>query len=101
MRTINVEPDWSGLFRYSTQLVKDQLPENKGQAFIVEMLEFGGRLYEESQRIEITEEKECVDEVHCLNCDGVYFEQDTMVETCPTCGNRDKMRTVYLQKGEE
>jgi Zn finger protein HypA/HybF involved in hydrogenase expression len=36
-------------------------------------------------------------EVHCLQCDGVYPEKAPIVEECPTCGNPDKMRTVYLQ----
>ena len=38
------------------------------------------------------------DEVHCLECDHVYNEENPMVEKCPKCGNPDHMRTVYLQK---
>ena len=36
-------------------------------------------------------------EVHCLDCDNVYKEEDPIVEKCPTCGNTNRMRTVYLQ----
>jgi len=40
------------------------------------------------------------DEVHCLDCDNVYPEENPTVEVCPVCGNTDRMRTVYLQQDD-
>ena len=37
-------------------------------------------------------------EVECLLCSHVYPEQDTFVEECGNCGNRDSEQTIYLQK---
>ena len=45
-RTVNVEPDWTGMFRFAVQLVRDGLPEEKGRDTVIEMLEFGKRLNE-------------------------------------------------------
>ena len=47
----NMEPNWPGMFRYAVHIVKLSLPENfpdkgPGQQVVVEMLEFGKRLYE-------------------------------------------------------
>ena len=49
----NMEPNWPGMFRYAVHIVKLSLPENfpdkgPGQQVVVEMLEFGKRLYEAS-----------------------------------------------------
>ena len=38
--------------------------------------------------------------VHCLKCDDVYVEQETLVKVCPNCGNEDMNQTVYLQGDE-
>ena len=45
-RTVNVEPDWTGMFRFAVQLVRDGLPKEKGRDTVIEMLEFGKRLNE-------------------------------------------------------
>ena len=45
MRTINVEPNWSRMFDNAIVQVKAVVDKNDMQAFIVEMLEFGKRLY--------------------------------------------------------
>ena len=41
---IDITPDWQGMFRFAIQLVKFELPKDKGQAVVVEMLEYGARL---------------------------------------------------------
>ena len=41
---IDITPDWQGMFRFAIQLVKFELPTDKGQALVVEMLEYGARL---------------------------------------------------------
>ena len=43
-KTIDMTPNWEALFRYATQIVKSELPKDKGQEFVVEMLEYGARL---------------------------------------------------------
>lgn len=42
-RPIEVTPEWQPMFRFAIQLVKQGLPVGKGQALVVEMLEFGAR----------------------------------------------------------
>jgi hypothetical protein len=44
METIDTTPEWHGMFRFAIQLVKFELPKDKGQALVVEMLEYGARL---------------------------------------------------------
>tara|TARA_R100000315_G_C5174378_1_gene100809 strand:- start:131 stop:466 length:336 start_codon:yes stop_codon:yes gene_type:complete len=39
--------------------------------------------------------------VHCLKCDEVYRETEPPVKECPSCGNTDKNKTVYLQGERE
>jgi len=41
---ITVEPDWQGMFRYAVQIVETEIPVDRGQQVVKEMLEFGGRL---------------------------------------------------------
>jgi len=43
-RTMNVEPNWQGMFRFAVQLVTDNMPKSAGQALVIEMLEYGQRL---------------------------------------------------------
>ena len=40
-------------------------------------------------------------EIECLLCSHVYPEDDTFVEECEKCGNRDTGQTIYLQKEVE
>lgn len=46
------------------------------------------------------DEYELFQNVHCLECDHVYPENTdgTVIKICPKCGNKDMMKTVYLQK---
>ena len=46
VRTIDITPDWSGMFRYAERIVETEIPMNKGQAIVIEMLEYGRRLHE-------------------------------------------------------
>ena len=41
---ISVEPDWQGMFRYAVAIVETEIPVDRGQKLVKEMLEFGGRL---------------------------------------------------------
>ena len=48
MRTVNIEPDWVAMFENAVVQVKAVVEKDDMQAFIVEMLEFGKRLYIDS-----------------------------------------------------
>lgn len=48
MREVRLEPDWEGMFRFAVQMVVDKVPEKEGRDFLVQMLEFGSRLYRSS-----------------------------------------------------
>lgn len=48
-RTVNVEPDWVAMFENAVIQVEAVVAKDDMQAFIVEMLEFGKRLYTDSQ----------------------------------------------------
>ena len=37
--------------------------------------------------------------IECLMCNKHYEEKPTIVEICPHCGNPDKEKTIYLDKG--
>jgi hypothetical protein len=43
--TINLEPNWAGMFRYAARIAKSEIPEDKGQEVVVQMLQYGERLY--------------------------------------------------------
>ena len=40
-------------------------------------------------------------EIECMTCDWVYYEKEDTVETCPNCGNDDRMKTIYITHSEE
>jgi len=40
-KTINCPPNVEGLFRYAEAITKSEIKTNKGQAFVLEMLQFG------------------------------------------------------------
>ncbi len=40
------EPNWSALFDYCKQIVRTELDPERGQAAVVEMLDYGKRLHE-------------------------------------------------------
>ena len=42
--TIDLTPNWQGLFKYAVAIVRAEVPVGNGQALVVEMLEFGARL---------------------------------------------------------
>ena len=44
MKEINCEPNWQGMFDFAVAIVKTNVPKDKGQETVVEMLEFGKRL---------------------------------------------------------
>ena len=44
MKTINVEPNWQGIFNYAIAVARKEIPEDQGQQTVIEMLEFGKRL---------------------------------------------------------
>ena len=46
VRTIDITPEWSGMFRYAEAIVETEIPKDHGQDIVVEMLEYGRRLYE-------------------------------------------------------
>jgi len=44
-RTIRNEPNWENLFNASVRIAKTNIDKSEGQQMVVEMLEFGKRLY--------------------------------------------------------
>ena len=46
LETMNIEPNWTAMFNYAIALTKSEIPEDKGQAVVTEMLEYGKRLHE-------------------------------------------------------
>jgi hypothetical protein len=42
--TIDITPDWQGVFRFAIQLCRDGMSEDDGSELVIEMLEFGARL---------------------------------------------------------
>ena len=53
--TIDITPDWQGVFRFAIQLCRDGMSEDDGSELIIEMLEFGARL--EAARATATQEE--------------------------------------------
>ena len=49
-KSIVVEPEWGGMFRYAIQMIKDVVPQDRGREFLILMMEFGERLYDGSLR---------------------------------------------------
>ena len=56
MKSINVEPNWEVMFQNAAIQVKAVVAKDDMRDFIVEMLEFGGRLYETFMKPEPLEE---------------------------------------------
>ena len=46
LRTIRNEPPWPTMFKYAEQIVRTNVAKDQGREFVLEMLEFGGRCYE-------------------------------------------------------
>jgi len=44
-RTINLEPDWAEMFRFAARIAEREISEDKGQQVVVQMLQYGERLY--------------------------------------------------------
>ena len=42
----NMEPNWPAMFRYAVHIAEMNILQDNGQQVVVEMLEFGKRLYE-------------------------------------------------------
>ena len=47
-KSINLEPNWTQMFRLAVQLTKQSKPD--GWGMIVEMLEYGQRLHEQTDK---------------------------------------------------
>jgi len=42
--TIDITPDWQGMFRFAERLCRDAMDQGDGRDLVVEMLNFGARL---------------------------------------------------------
>jgi hypothetical protein len=49
--TLNITPDWQGMFRFAIHLTEEGLSEGEGQLLVVEMLKYGQRLQEVHQSV--------------------------------------------------
>ena len=47
--SVSIEPNWPTMFRFAVEVTKTNLPENKGRDLVVEMLEFGLRIYQQEE----------------------------------------------------
>lgn len=45
LETMNIEPNWTAMFIYAIAITKSEIAEDKGQAVVTEMLEYGKRLH--------------------------------------------------------
>ena len=45
LETMSCEPHWPSMFDLARRITMSNVPVNEGQALIVEMLEYGKRLY--------------------------------------------------------
>ena len=52
LETMSCEPHWPGMFDLAVSKTMSNVPVNEGQALIVEMLEYGKRLYLASEEDE-------------------------------------------------
>tara|TARA_R100001086_G_C11620694_1_gene198743 strand:- start:127 stop:300 length:174 start_codon:yes stop_codon:yes gene_type:complete len=52
MESVRLEPEWVGMFEYAVQIVKDEVPVDRGQEFLINMLDFGKKLYGELERLD-------------------------------------------------
>jgi hypothetical protein len=48
---VDVTPEWGALFRYAVALTRAELPKESGREFVIQMLEFGERLYRAQEKI--------------------------------------------------
>ena len=48
--TIECPPDTEGLFRYAENIVQHEVPEDKGRAYVLEMLRYGKRVWKSTQK---------------------------------------------------
>lgn len=48
--TIECPPNTEGLFRYAETIVKNEIPEDKGQAYVLEMLRYGKKVWKSTQK---------------------------------------------------
>ena len=61
-RTIRNEPNWENLFAAAVRISETNIDKSEGQQMVVEMLEFGKRLYlEEQKRIKLSEKRPITD----------------------------------------
>jgi hypothetical protein len=51
MKKIINEPNWENLFNASVRIATTNIDENDGQQMVVEMLEYGKRLYLERKKM--------------------------------------------------
>jgi len=45
-------PNWQGMFELAERITGEQIPDDQGQGFVLEMLQFGKRL-EAARRIDV------------------------------------------------
>ena len=58
MRKIINEPNWENLFNASVRIATTNIDKNNGQQMVVEMLEFGKRLYlQQQENLKLSEKR--------------------------------------------
>jgi hypothetical protein len=54
-KTIDCPPNMAGLFAYAETIVTTELPEDRGRAFVLEMLKYGKLAYLKNEKKEESE----------------------------------------------
>ena len=54
--TMDLEPHWLSMFDFVVSIVRKELEEGQGRAIVIEMLEFGKRLYEKQEKMRHTQQ---------------------------------------------
>ena len=75
--TIDITPDWQGMFQYAIHLTEHGLSEGEGQQLVVMMLQYGQRLEQARQAI-----NEAVKEV-CSECGERIPDSDAVMHYHP------------------
>ena len=47
--SVSIEPNWPNMFRFAVEVTKTNLPKDQGRDLVVEMLQFGLRIYQQKK----------------------------------------------------
>ena len=65
LETMNIEPNWTAMFIYAIAITKSEIAEDKGQAVVTEMLEYGKRLHKATKGEQSSLTHDEIDWLYC------------------------------------